>query len=421
MIGRLGFWLRVGGLAAAAGLLGLAAVLTGVLPLSAAEGHWPLTEWLLEFTKTRTIAAKAWWIEPPPLDDPALVLRGAGHYDLGCRPCHGAPGEPPPRLLTEMTPDPPFLPTEVREWRADELFWIVQNGIKTTGMPGWPVRHREDEVWAMVAFLLRIRELGPEEYRRLARNEEWRPEGEKVAGGETAAVDAARPLEALTGDPPEAVLDTCRRCHGEDGRGRGVGAYPRLAGQHREYLLAQLVAYASGERPSGTMGGVAAELDRRTMAELAAWYAAQPPGPPAGVSAADAPTSAVAAEVVPEEHESLAPKPPLAAVDADALDRGRAIATVGIPERRIPACVECHGPVPGRRNPHYPLLAGQPPEYLLAQLDLFASGYRGGSRYAHLMEPVAHRLEEREMRDVAFWFATQPAASPPAAPPPAPR
>lgn len=405
----LGFWLRVGGLVAVAALVGLAAVLTGVLPLSAAKGHWRATEWLLEFTKTRTIAAKAAWIEPPPLDDAALVLRGAGHYDLGCAPCHGAPGEPPPRALAAMTPFPPFLPSEVTEWEPAELFWIVQNGIKTTGMPGWPARHREDEVWAMVAFLLRLPELAPDEYRRLARNQEWRP------GREAAEVDAARPLESLAGDPPEAVLATCRRCHGEDGRGRGVGAYPRLAGQHREYLLAQLAAFAAGERPSGTMETVAAALDPRTMAELAAWYAAQAPGPPAGVAAADVVQTAVAARAVPEEHEPPGAGPRLLEVPADALARGRRIATAGIPQRRVPACVECHGPTAEPRNPHYPRLAGQPPEYLLGQLQLFAAGHRGGSPYARLMEPVAHRLEEPEMRDVAFWFATRAAASHPAA------
>lgn len=403
-------WLRLGAAAAGLAVLGLLAIVCGAFPLSSAEGHWAVTERLIRFTRNRTVAARALWIEAPPLDDAALVLRGAGHYEIGCRPCHGAVADPPPRVLAEMTPRPPPLTERAPAWKPEELFWIVKNGIKTTGMPGWPSQQRDDEVWAMVAFLLRLPELGPEEYRRLARNEEWVP----PPAGEPEPLDAARPLAALGGDPPAAVVETCSRCHGEDGRGRGVGAFPRLAGQRREYLLAQLVAFAAGERRSGTMETVAADLDPETLAELAAYYAAQAPGPPAGLSPADVPSTAVSAEIVPQEHEKPGGGPELLAVDAGALARGRAIALAGIPGRRIPACVECHGPgaAGGRpRNPHYPTLAGQFPEYLVLQLELFRAGHRGGSAYSHLMHPIAHRLEEKEMRDVAFWFAAQPAGA----------
>lgn len=422
--GRLWWALRIGGAAAALGALGLLAILAGVAPLSAAGGHWPITEWFLRFGRDRTVAARAFWIEAPPLADPALVLRGAGHYDIGCRPCHGAPGEPPPVLLDEMLPTPPPLEEKVSRWSPEELFWIVKNGFKMTGMPGWPAQEREDEVWAMVAFLLELPELGPEEYRRLARNQEQWPEAARRAalttapGGrapvpgppaeEPSPPDAARPLAALTGDPPAAVVETCRRCHGEDGRGRGVGAYPRLAGQRREYLAAQLAAFATGERHSGTMQSIAAPLAPETVAELAAYYAAQAPGPAPGVAPGDVPSTAVSAELVDRPHEPPGGATELLAVDATAIERGRAIATRGIPARRVPACVECHGPPARPRNPHYPMLAGQYPEYLVLQLELFAAGHRGGSPYLRLMHPIAHRLEPAEMRDVAFWFATQP-------------
>lgn len=408
--GRLRRALRIAGVLAGLGALALLAVVAGVAPLSAAGGHWAVTEQVLRFGRDRTVAARALWIEAPPLDDAALVLRGAGHYDLGCRPCHGAPGEPPPVVLAEMLPPPPALDERVRAWSPEELFWIVDNGFKLTGMPGWPAQEREDEVWAMVAFLVALPELGPDEYRRLARNEEPWPEADAPP-----PADAARPLEALTGDPPAAVVETCRRCHGEDGRGRGVGAYPRLAGQRREYLAAQLAAFAAGERHSGTMQTVAAALDAETIAELAAYYAAQAPGPPPGVAAADVPSTAVSAELVDRPHEPPASAAELLAVDAATLARGRAIATRGIPARRVPACVECHGPTARPRNPHYPVLAGQVPEYLVLQLELLAAGRRGGSPYLRLMRPVAHRLEPAEMRDVAFWFATRPAGGGPAA------
>ena len=93
-----------------------------------------------------------------------------------------------------------------------------------------------------------------------------------------------------------------------------------------------------------------------------------------------------------------------------ALERGKVIASHGIPSQRVPACVACHGPGATRRNPVYPVLAGQYADYLVLQLELFNKAYRGGSAYAHLMRPVAGRLTREQMRDVALYYASLPAA-----------
>ena len=67
-----------------------------------------------------------------------------------------------------MTPPPPELTGRVSRYKAEELFSIVKHGIKFTGMPAWPVQQRDDEVWAVVAFLRRMPEVDAAEYRRLA-------------------------------------------------------------------------------------------------------------------------------------------------------------------------------------------------------------------------------------------------------------
>jgi hypothetical protein len=67
-----------------------------------------------------------------------------------------------------MLPSPPDLSTAVRDWRDRELFWIVKHGIKYTGMPAWVAAQRDDEVWAIVAFLRRLPTLDAAGYRELA-------------------------------------------------------------------------------------------------------------------------------------------------------------------------------------------------------------------------------------------------------------
>ena len=101
---------------------------------------------------------------------------------------------------------------------------------------------------------------------------------------------------------------------------------------------------------------------------------------------------------------------PLASVDRDTLARGRQLALAGDGGRRIPACAQCHGPGAADRNRLYPDLAGQPASYLALQLQLFASGGRGGTRYAHLMEQAAAGLQPADIRALAAYYAAQPVA-----------
>jgi cytochrome c553 len=89
-----------------------------------------------------------------------------------------------------------------------------------------------------------------------------------------------------------------------------------------------------------------------------------------------------------------------------AIERGKAIARRGRPRQRVPSCVDCHGPEGSRRNPSYPLLAGQHADYLALQLGLFKKQQRGGSAYAHLMYEVASGLTPAQMRDVALYYAS---------------
>ena len=339
-------------------------ILSGVIPIKASSRHWPITAALLDFVKVRSVATHSIGISVPFLDDPSLVLRGAGHYETGCKPCHGSPERPLPKIPAGMTPHPPDLHQQVSRWQPEELFYIVKHGIKFTGMPAWPAAGRDDEVWAIAAFLRTLPEMDAEGYARLVGATSDAASQEDPVGPSTAVL-------ALAGA-------ACGRCHGVDGRGRENAAFPRLAGQRVEYLRLALEAYASGSRHSGMMAPVAAGLSAGTMREVAEYYG------------------------------GLAP----AAGDGAAAPRGAEIAARGIPAQEVPACAECHGPASTDHNPAYPRLAGQFPEYLVLQLRLFADGRRGGSPYAHIMGKIAPRLTDAQMSDVAAYYGSLPTAAP---------
>ena len=104
-------------------------------------------------------------------------------------------------------------------------------------------------------------------------------------------------------------------------------------------------------------------------------------------------------------YERLPRRRAASASNSSASARGAAIATSGVPQRDIPACIECHGPTDVPKNPAYPVLAGQHARYLTLQLELLQQRRRGGSSRVNLMHPVADRLTEAEMRDVAQYYA----------------
>jgi cytochrome c553 len=67
----------------------------------------------------------------------------------------------------------------------------------------------------------------------------------------------------------------CQSCHGVDGNLSLQDDYPKLGGQHYDYLVQALKAYRSGDRENAIMAGFAAGLSDQDIEDLAAWYASQ--------------------------------------------------------------------------------------------------------------------------------------------------
>lgn len=344
--------------AAGAVVLVLLVIMAGLIPIRASSRHWAVTSWILDFIKRRSVATQSIGVEAPPLDAPALVSLGAAHFEGVCQPCHGRPGGSLPPVPTGMTPHPPDLRPQIARWSPEELFSIVRHGIKFTGMPAWPAATRDDEVWAVVAFLRALPALDDAGYRALVR------------GGTPSPVASASQFDTL--------VATCARCHGEFGEGRA--GVPRLAGQREAYLSAALRAYASGMRHSGFMTPVAAHLDAATVLRLARVYSAM-------------------------SADRMAPVSTHVMRDRQLRSEGETIALRGVPSRQIPACASCHGPSVTTRNPEYPGLSGQQQDYLMRQLELFQQGRRGGTAHADIMRPIAARLSPMEMAAVARFYA----------------
>ena len=95
---------------------------------------------------------------------------------------------------------------------------------------------------------------------------------EASPGGNAAAIATGRDI--YQNGIPAAGVPACSSCHGADAH--GTQEYPRLAGQHAQYVLKQLGSFQSNMRKVAIMHGVAQNLRLAEMESVAAFLEAQP-------------------------------------------------------------------------------------------------------------------------------------------------
>lgn len=70
--------------------------------------------------------------------------------------------------------------------------------------------------------------------------------------------------------------EVCQACHGMDGQSAASAEYPKIGGQHRDYLAKALRDYKSGARKNPVMAAMAAPLTAQDIDNVTAYYAKQP-------------------------------------------------------------------------------------------------------------------------------------------------
>jgi cytochrome c553 len=190
--------------------------------------------------------------------------------------------------------------------------------------------------------------------------------------GVVAVFALAVPASAGDAAAGKAKAASCAACHGADGNGGGDPSWPKLAGQHENYLLAQLQAFKSGARKDPLMTPMAAPLSQKDMENLAAFYASQQIRPGAAAS---------------EEVAKM----------------GERIYRGGNAKTGVSACMSCHGPSGHGIPPRFPRVSGQTPTYTEKQLLAFKSSRRESD--AEMMTRIAFRMSEAEIKAVSEYMA----------------
>lgn len=161
---------------------------TGRYNVAATSPHWDTTLEVLETVRDQSIMRHSKDVPAPPsLADPGLQEIGFHHYHEMCRLCHGAPGYDRNEFAEGLYPNPPKLSsgTIQKEWDNAQLYWIVDNGLKMTGMPSFGVTHNEHQMWGIIAFLRILPDLSSDKYHHMVESASKKTEpGDHHHGGD---------------------------------------------------------------------------------------------------------------------------------------------------------------------------------------------------------------------------------------------
>ena len=191
----------------------------------------------------------------------------------------------------------------------------------------------------------------------------------------TTYAQAADPVAVYTKGGAQPAAMACITCHGAEGEGIDAAGFPRLSGLSADYMMKQLIDFASGSRANPIMQPIATALSAEEAAAV---------------------STMLAARSWPEvERVGRA---------AAATGIGETLALRGAWQRDIPECVACHGPGGMGVGNGFPPLAGQSTQYLSAQLNAWRQGTRKNDPN-DLMGHIARKLTDAEIAAVSQYFA----------------
>ncbi len=197
-----------------------------------------------------------------------------------------------------------------------------------------------------------------------------------IIGGCALNAQAAEVPAADAAKAQQLATTVCAACHGPSGQSPD-SANPHLAGQQAQYITVQLAHFKAGMRNNPIMAGMASMLAPEDMKAIGQYYAKQT------ASAAGSKNAIRAAE-------------------------GQKLYRFGNAAKGVPACTACHVPTGAGMPAQYPRLAGQFPEYTVAQLKAFRSGERGKHEKdlgGKVMSTIAAKLSDEEILAVADFLA----------------
>jgi mono/diheme cytochrome c family protein len=145
----------------------LLVIATGAYNVAATSPHSKPVEWVLGATMDRSVAVRAGGLKPPAAALTAKGKAGLQDFENLCVGCHGAPGFEAGAIGKGLYPSPPELSEAADDLSMAEVYWIISNGLKDTGMPAFKASHKEEDLWLIASFVKRLTGMSAKDYQSL--------------------------------------------------------------------------------------------------------------------------------------------------------------------------------------------------------------------------------------------------------------
>ena len=195
------------------GIVGVGAfVYSGIYNIGADDHHTRPVYALMQTLRQRSIESRSRALTVPNLDDPQLILKGAGQYAAMCTGCHLAPGMADSEIRPGLYPQPP----ELSKFRSAprEAFWVIKHGIKMSAMPAWGSSHDDATIWSMVAFLQKLPGLSPAQYKDIVARAP--PDEDMDEASSHGDADGAADMQGMQMSAEPAARDSTRDATTDD-------------------------------------------------------------------------------------------------------------------------------------------------------------------------------------------------------------
>ena len=172
---------------------------SGLYDMGADNHSWALTYNILQTVRDQSVHERSKDLRVPNLNDAKLVLKGAGQYAAMCAGCHLEPGKENSEVREGMYPQPPNL-SKIRLDPRD-AFWVIKHGVEMTGMPAWGGSHDDATIWSMAAFLQKLPQLTPAQYKDIVSRAP--PDEDMDMGEDAGSHGQPNHTNAPPHDPPQ--------------------------------------------------------------------------------------------------------------------------------------------------------------------------------------------------------------------------
>jgi cytochrome c553 len=117
-----------------------------------------------------SVPTSARTLKNPVAFSPEVWAQSRAHFADHCASCHANDGSGHTEIGRNLFPKAPDMRLAATQDKSDgELYWIIENGIRLTGMPAWGTGGTDDvDSWKLVHFVRRLAELTPEQLKEMA-------------------------------------------------------------------------------------------------------------------------------------------------------------------------------------------------------------------------------------------------------------